>query len=447
LALMILIVLGGARHRHLPEPPNMLRKTLGRIVVLAISAEFALHGKLPFLCSGVAVFSALQITMTFRDRNPWWTQIALERQVSLLALEHQHGSSRRMPLGARLRLALVRWQGVPSAARDWDTRRMGGRAATDQHKSDSSDGGGQRADGAVIQQALGIIGAVAGLGAVVYGVGLAVMYLRFATAGFNADVALTAVPRQQIIDVGARYLVVWVILVTGLIGLLRGASRLSFPARWAFAWKSETPNAARRRTLVRFVPALALIGAAFVTWSALTVVALVIATVEFFGWYRRRYGGRRPLSPVVIFVVLASALASIGWQLEINLPYQRAYFTLAKGGAGANPIYSDTGEDDAIYFGEVDGEVYLAPRERPKFNTYTRDIIGYPRADLSELRLVPQTQTLCTSVPRPIVSFLHLFRRADQVVRQHLRRTGQPASAGHAPSAKALPLGQCPAQP
>ena len=325
---------------------------------------------------------------------------------------------------------------------------MGARLADDQEKPDRSERARQQADvGAAVQQALGIVGGVAGLGAVVYGVGLAVMYLRFATAGFNASVALTAVPRQELIDTGARYLLVWVLLVSALIVLLRRTVRISRLARWVAVWQSETPKAAGLRTLARVASVLLLIGAAFVTWSALTLAALVIATVGFSTWYRRRYEVRQPLSPVVIFVVIASAFASIGWQLEINLPYQRAYFTLAKGGLGANPIYSDTRENDAIYFGEVDGEVYLAPRERPKSNTFTRDIIVYPRADLSELRLVPQAQTLCTSVPRPIVSFLHLLRRADQLVRQHLRRTGQPALPGRTSSAKSLPLGQCPAQP
>src|SRR5918995_3361574 len=67
---------------------------------------------------------------------------------------------------------------------------------------------------------------VAGFGALAYGVGAAIMWLRFATTGFPADVALGAVPQTRLVVLGARSLLIWGVLVLAILGLTLVAPKL-----------------------------------------------------------------------------------------------------------------------------------------------------------------------------------------------------------------------------
>ena len=178
----------------------------------------------------------------------------------------------------------------------------------------------------------------------------------------------------------------------------------------------------------------------------------IAATTVFMRWYLRPGDGirdvihagragsdvpaRRTVWQLATFVAVLSAVSAIGWQLEINLPYDRATFLLT----------GQTQRWDGVYFGEFDGNVYVA--RRPAGNdAFYRSISIYSPSEIQDLRIQPGVQTLCTQVHRPSVTFVNAATHVWDTVVQHLRRTGQPVTRPPQQPQPNLPDGQCPAQP
>lgn len=247
-------------------------------------------------------------------------------------------------------------------------------------------------------------GPIAGFGALSYGVGAAIVWLRYATTGFNADLALSVASRGQVIFLGFRWLTGWT------LGVLLATAALSRLRRGV---ESHFPEAKRFRWVALFTVGVILVVSALFTWSAFTAAFDLAAVVVFLTW---RGDSERLISHTLLFAALLGAVSAVGWQLEINLPYDKVRFELQ----GQSTPY------DGIYFGESDGYFYIAPRANDR-GPFSREINVYPASQLIDLRLVPKPQTLCTLVDRPSVVFVHELNDLWATIKQHLRRTGQPA--------------------
>ena len=299
----------------------------------------------------------------------------------------------------------------------------------------------------VSDRAIQILGSLAGFGALTYGVGCAILWLRYQTTGFNADEALSVAPRGQIIFLGFRWIMGWALFVAALTALLVWvrAHALKVPgARFLNAW-----------IIVAAESILVVVAFLFSTWSALTLAIDLLAITVFISWdelrgrraNRSQQPGESSASTVrtwrvgrtAIFVALIATFSAIGWQLEINLPYVAVQYRVV----GQPTNY------DGIYFGEVDGNFYIAQRPG-RTGEFFRAISVYPAATVQSLMIRPGTRTLCTRVNRPLIAFGNFISRAWDAVEQHLRRTGQPnPSSGYtsAAAAKKLPRGFCPPLP
>jgi hypothetical protein len=304
---------------------------------------------------------------------------------------------------------------------------------------------------------LQILAGLAGFGALAYGVGAAIMWIRFATTGFPADVGLATVPQARLVALGARSLLVWSALVLAAVGITVAISKLLQRRRGA-PGVEEAQGISRRlggRALLigTLVGAAVAIGAAFVTWSAFTIALALLATFWFVHWYRPLQAAMDPAPrwPLVLFIALTSAAISIGWQLQVNLPYDHAILRLKH-----EPRDPRTGEvhHDGIYFGEAQGSVYFSPRvDRrvpeegpPSSLAFERSIGVYPKEKIATLEILPEEQTLCTEVPRPASSFGRAVDDAIAIIDQHLSETGQrPPEIEEEPTAP-LPQGACPSQ-
>jgi hypothetical protein len=298
-----------------------------------------------------------------------------------------------------------------------------------------------------VDRGLQILGALAGFGALIYAVGAAVTWIRFATTGFNADQALTAVARGQLIVTGFRWLVSWMLVVSILVLVADRVARLVRDGNGAGAraWAAIGSSKWLTAGLVAMD-----VAAAFATWSVFTAAIAVSATALFMRWYLLPGKGlresispppavtaqKRTLGQLVTFVALLAAVSAIGWQLEINLPYDRAIFQ----------VKGQHDQWDGIYFGELDGNFYIA-RRQPGNSAFYRSVSIYQSGEIQDLRVQPGMQTLCTRVNRPEVALRHAAGHVWQVLAQHLRRTGQPAKQPPQQLQPNLPDGQCPAQP
>ena len=150
-------------------------------------------------------------------------------------------------------------------------------------------------------------------------------------------------------------------------------------------------------------------------------------------------GGSRPARwPLVVFVAAVSALASIGWQLQINLPYDHAEMLLK--GEPANSAR------DGIYFGESQGSVYFSPREAEPSRAFTRSIGVYPKEEIETLSILPGDQTLCTRVADPATSLWRGLEDLGEILEQHLSETGQRDPEPEEEPIEPLPQGACPQQ-
>jgi hypothetical protein len=289
-----------------------------------------------------------------------------------------------------------------------------------------------------LAEVLQVFGAVAGAAVLVYVVGATLMWLRFQTTGFPADLALAAVPRERLVTLGLRSIGAWLVVVAIVLGGVHVVHRLFRRNNGDGGGRTDRLADRRATRLMGWVLAIAaIVASAFLTWSALTVVLAVIAGVVFARWYRRRVERSRWL--VAAFVAILTAFVSIGWQLQINLRYDHAQFRL-KGEPAS-------GTRDAIYFGDEGGAVYLAPREPEPSKAFIRGIAIVPREDIANLRLLPGYQTLCTKVAPPATAAWRAVETLGDLVEQHLRKTGQPDPTEPEPQPdEPLAPGECPPQ-
>jgi hypothetical protein len=290
-----------------------------------------------------------------------------------------------------------------------------------------------------LSEALQIFGAIAGSAVLVYVVGATLMWLRFATTGFPADSALAAVPRERLVTLGLRSIGTW-LLVVGLIllGVIAVTHLIARTDENSFARRVSARVLQRLSGPTGWVLALtAAVLSAFVTWSLLTLVVAAIASIAFARWYHRQADASRWL--VAAFVAGLTAIVSVGWQLQINLPYDHAQFRLEGEPLG--------GTRDAIYFGTLDGAVYIVPREPEPSKAFIRGIAVVPQDQLANFRILEDDQTLCTLVPPPATAAWRGIERAFDAIEQHLRTTGQPDPEDPEPeSDEPLPPGECPPQ-
>ena len=178
----------------------------------------------------------------------------------------------------------------------------------------------------VSDRAIQILGSLAGFGALTYGVGCAILWLRYQTTGFNADEALSVAPRGQIIFLGFRWIMGWALFVAALTALLVWvrAHALKVPgAKFLNAW-----------IIVAAESILVVVAFLFSTWSALTLAIDLLAITVFISWdelrgrraNRSQQPGESSASTVrtwrvgrtAIFVALIATFSAIGWQLEIK---------------------------------------------------------------------------------------------------------------------------------
>jgi hypothetical protein len=288
-------------------------------------------------------------------------------------------------------------------------------------------------------QAIQLVGALAGFAALGYAVGATELWMRFATTGFPADVALAVVSRERILVIGFRSLLTWCVisalLLAGVVFLRRRGGQMVPPTfRAALA---RTTHGHGGRLAIAFGSAL-LVASAFLTWSAFTVVGSVLACVIFYRFYCRRYRAPpRPWFPVLLFIAVLSAIASIGWQLQVNLTYDSALITLKGERVGRM----------GIYFGTDGSMLYASRRVTPdaQRGRFSRKISVIRLDDVRSVSLLEDGQTLCTNVPSPAQSLRRALHRLDRLVRQHLRPRGTPDPIVHAQPRK-VPPGQCPPQ-
>ena len=309
------------------------------------------------------------------------------------------------------------------------------------------------------------MGALAGFGALVYGVGAAILWLRYATTGFNADEGLAVAPRGEIVFLGFRWTIGWAIVVATLavaMTWLRNRIEGARLPRWV---KPGIALALLFSLLLAFV----VFSAVFLTWSALTLSVDLLATALFVCWDRLPFhtrqapktrtitptakwaqsnpaasirGPRHSLRTSLLFVAILGAVSAIGWQLEVNLPYVAAQYRVV----GQSARY------DGIYFGESGGYFYIAPRPGAQ-GEFFRAIAVYPASNIYGLSIRPGTRTLCTRVNRPEVVIEHAVSQAWRAIEQHFRRTGQPdrprkqPSSSGSQSPKTPPPGFCPSLP
>jgi hypothetical protein len=284
----------------------------------------------------------------------------------------------------------------------------------------------------ISDRAIQILGSLAGFGALIYGVGCAILWIRYQTTGFNADEALSVASKGQIVFLGFRWIAGWaaivIVLTVVLMHVRRNASRL------------RAAEFITARLIVGAEVGLVLAAFVFSTWSALTLAVDLLAITLFIAWAELRHPDAPPrphtLPRTVVFVAVLATFSAIGWQLEVNLPYVAAQYQVA----GQSTRY------DGIYFGESDGDFYIA--ERPgRTGQFFRAITVYPANTVNGLMIRPGTRTLCTRVTRPLVAAGDLISDAWHAVEQHFRRTGQPntTTANSSTSGPAPPPGFCPA--
>jgi hypothetical protein len=322
----------------------------------------------------------------------------------------------------------------------------------------AQDGG----NGSRLGTAISVLGASAGFGALVYAVGLAILWLRYATTGFNADQGVAVASRGAAIALGFRWVVGWAIVIVAATGILN----------WLIVKVAGGRVARASRGAVR-IGVIALVAlvvvAAFVTWSALTLAVDLLAIVIFIFWdvlvpRRIRPTARQPyvnttreprrpdvtppdVTPLrrrrpwmtLAFVAALATVSAIGWQLEINLPYVSVRYRVV----GQSKQY------DGIYFGEQDSLFYIAPRPGGK-GPFFRAIAIYPADHIYGLSIQPRAQTTCTRVDRPSVVVEHAITSAWHTIEQHFSRTGQPAPPVLKPRTLPganEPEGFCPALP
>jgi hypothetical protein len=286
--------------------------------------------------------------------------------------------------------------------------------------------------------------AIAGFALLAYGVGATMLWIRFWSTGFPADLALAAVPRARVAVLGFRTMFGWLVLfglVAALVWLverirMRNGTRNADTASEPTSDTARDAKTAFARLCLPLVVTAAIVVSAFVTWSVFTTVLVLLAGISFVRRYRRREHARgiRAFLPVAGFCAVASAFLSLGWQLQINLPYDQAVVA-AKGQPARQ----------AVYFGQVGDSVLVSPREPLPSHRFTRDIIVYRRDDLSLLKFLPEPQTLCTNVARPATALWRTLVEVKETVRQHLRQSGQRPLEPPKPQ-KPLPIGQCPPQ-
>ena len=246
------------------------------------------------------------------------------------------------------------------------------------------------------------------------------MWLRYATTGFPADLALTAVPQTRLVVLGSQSLLIW-----GLLGLAAVGLILILP----------TPSRTWKRIAI-LLGSAAVLATAFVTWSAFAVTVALFASFVFANWFRGRSSPAR--WPLVLFIASVSAFVSIGWQLQINLPYDHAEMRLKAEPPGPG--------SDGIYFGEYQGSIYFSRREEQPSRAFERTIGVYPKETVATLRILPDKQTLCTRVPDPVTSLRRALGDLGDIVDQHLSETGQRAPEPEPNPTGPLPQGVCPPQ-
>jgi hypothetical protein len=283
-------------------------------------------------------------------------------------------------------------------------------------------------------QAVRRVAALAGFAGLAYGVGAVELWLRFATTGFPADLALSAEPRARVAIIGFRTLVTWCAITLVLLGVVELVSRAL--RRWGPEGNKTAVLTPTARGWLLALAAVAIVASAFTTWSVLTFVAGVTALAYGYGAFRKRYPSGRPLTPILAFIAVLSAVASIGWQLQVNLEYDAAKVTVK----GKPPAVG-------IFFGTDDGNAYLALRttSEKREGHFARDISVIPTSQIQSLQLRHGGQTLCTDVRRPTVSVIRVAQRVGRLVRQHLRQLGTPvATPTPTPTVTPVPAGRCP---
>lgn len=173
------------------------------------------------------------------------------------------------------------------------------------------------------QEALQLASAVAGFAVFAYGVGAAIMWIRFWSTGFPADLALAAVPRERLAVLGLRSLLGWLILfaIIGvvLVVIQRAVARHSQPLHTAEDSTAQDARARRNNLKARtkagvIAATLAMVISAFITWSLFTTVLTLVGAAVFTHWYKRRYrdAPEAPRWPLVVFVVLVLSWPSVG---------------------------------------------------------------------------------------------------------------------------------------
>jgi hypothetical protein len=276
-----------------------------------------------------------------------------------------------------------------------------------------------------------LLGAAAGLAGLVYATGATTLWLRYATTDFPADLALSLTARERIVAIGFRILFTWAAGVSTTILVVTWLSRQASVRSAASSLRRRSRRvpilrSIRGRAAWTAVAMLAIVGSAFVTWSLLTTALVGVIAVTFF----RKYGlpelstdlpEHRAWWRLGVFITGAAAVLGIGWQLQVNLTYDHAklYFK--------QPQRDWPQVTDAIYVGQANGAYYVAPRLEPG-GPFDRSLVAVPANTLERFELLPDDQTLCTGVPRPIVSAGRVAENLWDTVRQHLSRTGQQVS-------------------
>jgi Na+-transporting methylmalonyl-CoA/oxaloacetate decarboxylase gamma subunit len=235
-------------------------------------------------------------------------------------------------------------------------------------------------------RALALVGAVAGIAALLYAVGVSTLWLRYEVAGYPAGAAIEHEPRIEMIALGIRgvgvvlALLALLVAASWLVALLlrwRARSRMPDPdTTYAYATYSDRLALARRQTLDRAVSigrvayASLFVIAVFHSWAHVAAVVVIAGAVEAMGHFTWQKGrpGIIALSPAGgALAISAVFLAAVMWQVSPVVSAQSVLISPALYTSGSQPDCDQPTDSDHValtniaipYFGQDASYIYV----------------------------------------------------------------------------------------
>jgi hypothetical protein len=281
-----------------------------------------------------------------------------------------------------------------------------------------------------------IVGASAGIAALVYFVGAVAIWARLRAAGLPADIGVEHQARGEVIAVGVRGIAVITfgialaaafvyMLLLGVIYYFNRKKTDRTPALEATLRETNVLNASadgvKRLGLAHFrlfvlAGAIVVFCAAFASWhlfaGAIAAVTVIGASLAYL--HERRHRRTRPSLALVVITLLALGAAGTAWQIQPPVYVQAAIVAPIPEAKGVDVDYLDAVKGVALpYLGETSTHVYIAEVTKSSAPhrgrwIYTRRILEFPR-DGVRLTFPEKKGTLYPQLSSPGIALWHAF--------------------------------------